>query len=1237
MGARMRAHDWSRTPLGPVAGWPQSLRTIVSTCLNSRFPILIWWGPEMVKLYNDAYAAIVASKHPDALGRPGRAVWPEIWDLIGPMLDGVLTRGEATWSENILLPLVRHGFAEECYFTFSYSPIRDEGGGVGGIFTAVTETTGQVLSERRLRALRDLGERVAGSDSVGAVCDAAADVLRRNGADLPFSVLLLDAGDGAEPRVSATGLAAAPSPARTRRLLDSCGATLTVDELARALDGELVQTGELRATRAIVFPIGGGGAAAPDGLFVAGLSPRLVLEERYHDFLGLVAKQIGSALDTVRALEATRRRAEMLAEIDRAKTTFFSNVSHEFRTPLTLMLGPTEDALASGDGTLGRESVLSVHRNGLRLLRLVNALLDFARIEAGRVTASYQPTDLAALTADLASAFRSAIERAGLRFDVRCAPLPEPVHVDRDMWEKIVLNLLSNALKFTLSGDIAVELAPHDGGVRLSVRDTGAGIPAHELPRLFERFHRIEGTPSRTHEGSGIGLALVQELVRLHGGRISVESAVGQGSSFHVDVPLGTAHLPALRLVAAGQPARSTAAITAPFVEEALRWLPDDAQADDAAAIDGAAPSSDARILVADDNADMRDYLRRILSTRWHVDTVADGVAALAQARAQPPALVVTDVMMPNLDGFGLVRELRAGEATRRIPIVMLSARAGEEARVEGVESGADDYLVKPFMARELIARVDAQLARAKVRELEERHARQLTSVFQHAPVAIAILRGREHVFEFANARYSELVGHRDIVGKPIREALAELAGQGIFDLLDEVYRSGEPFMSPGLGVMLARGGHGASEECFFNFVYQPLRNEAGAVEGIVVVATEVTALARAQRDAESANRAKDEFLAILGHELRNPLAPILTALQIMRLRGGDADENARTIIDRQLKHLVRLVDDLLDVSRVTRGKIELEREPIEVAEVLAKAIEMTSPLLEQRTHQLTVDVPRRGLVVSGDATRLAQVFANLLTNAAKYTEPGGHIDVRAAVDAGGGEIVVTVRDSGVGISPEMLPRVFDLFVQERQELDRSQGGLGLGLAIVHSLVRLHGGSVGVRSDGRGRGSEFSVRLPRTELRVAERTSRAAAAAPVERPDHGQGRRVLVVDDNRDAADLLSESLGLLGFEVCVAYDGPSALEAADHFRPELALLDIGLPVMDGYEVARRLRDRAELRDLRLVALTGYGQESDRRRSRDAGFHAHLVKPLDLNALAALLERLAPSPSPSPTTSPATA
>jgi PAS domain S-box-containing protein len=585
------------------------------------------------------------------------------------------------------------------------------------------------------------------------------------------------------------------------------------------------------------------------------------------------------------------RQREELAKLDELKTQFFANISHEFRTPLTLMMGPLEDAIAQSKelSAPDRERLELAHRNCLRLLKLVNTLLDFSRIEAGRIQAAYEPTDLARLTTDLASVFRSAIERAGMRLVIECPSLPEMVYVDREMWEKITLNLLSNAFKFTLEGEIEVSLRLIDSSVEMTVRDTGTGIPVDEIPHLFERFHRVRGARGRSYEGSGIGLALVQELVKLQGGSVRVESEVGRGSAFTVTVPLGRDHIPADRRGGA-RSASSTELRGEAYVQEALRWLPEEQNVSGnvpaAPLLSSLEPSRRpgsnreqiSRILFADDNQDMREYVQRLLREQYEVVAVADGELALNSARERRPDLILADVMMPRLDGFGLLRAVRADQDLKSVPLVLLSARAGEESRVEGLDTGADDYLVKPFSARELLARVGSHLAMARIRREAEERERELRAnadlernrireLFMQAPAAIGLLSGPEHRWTFVNAEYLRITGRNraeDFMGKTFRESLPELEGQGFFEALGTVYRTGVPYVGTEAKAVLSRAATGQPEEAYFNFVYQPQRSLDGTVEGVAIHAVEVTSQVLARKEIEGRERATYLLAAIV-------------------------------------------------------------------------------------------------------------------------------------------------------------------------------------------------------------------------------------------------------------------------------------------------------------------------------------------------------------------------------------
>ena len=617
--------DWASTCAGPEASWPQSLRTALSICLDSRFPIVIFWGSDLILFYNDAYAEILREKHPWALGQPAQDVWAEIWSSIKPLFDCVIDDGRATYSEDLYLPLETNGVAQERYFTFSYSPIRTESR-IGGVFCAVTETTERIMRER----------------------------------------------EAAE-------------------------------------------------------------------------------------------------------------RAETLAELDRAKTAFFSNVSHEFRTPLTLMLGPLEELLRTADDAQA-PLIQSARRNALRLLKLVNTLLQFSALEAGRAVAAFEETDLGAVTNDLTSVFRSAIENAGLRLVTAFAPVHN-AFVDREMWEKIVLNLLSNALKFTVAGEIRVMVSVNDDAAMLTVSDTGVGIPEDQVPHVFERFHRARSAQARSHEGTGIGLALVDELVRLHGGTITVASTFGEGTTFRVTIPLGAAHVDASQIKQqqyAGQISsvdqylaeiqatiETSTTLRAPMAVEPKSYA--------------------ARILLADDNRDLRDYVTHLLGSDYDVVGVPNGRKALAALRSEPFDLLISDVMMPEMDGLALLHAIRQDPMLQALPVIVLTARAGEESSTVGLQSGANDYLVKPFSADQLVTRVRAQLAAARRHDWHVEQQARIARSFQDAalPAALAQVPGIHFASLYEPAMINTRVGgdfydaFRLLDGRLV-VSIGDVAGSGI-------------------------------------------------------------------------------------------------------------------------------------------------------------------------------------------------------------------------------------------------------------------------------------------------------------------------------------------------------------------------------------------------------------------------------------------------------------------------
>lgn len=1063
MGALMRTIDWAQTPVGPVEGWPQSLRTVVSILLASRHPIFVWWGPELIQFYNDAYRPILgATKHPAAIGQPGRECWREIWDVIAPMIAAVMERGEATFLEDSLLALDRNGYLEECYFVYAYSPIRDETGAVGGVFVACNETTSKVLGARRMRTLRDLTNRAVQATSDYEACRRALEVLGDNPADVPFAALYLRE----ESALVCTATIGLPEhderfPARFNCADTQPRATAPIraalhDDRPMVIDDLPVRYGVLpggpwpeACHTALALPLHGSAQATPIGVLVVGLSPRLPIDDEYRGFCDLLADQLGTAIAHARAAEAERMRAAALAELDRAKTTFFSNISHEFRTPLTLLLGPVEEALANVSDPALRQRLLIVRRNALRLQKLVNMLLDFSRIEAGRLQAIYVPTDLAAFTTELAQSFRPALHQSGLRLTISCPPLAEPVYVDPDLYEKIVFNLLSNAFKFTLAGTIDVTLRDCGESVELCVRDTGVGIGPEDLGRIFERFHRVEGSRGRTHEGAGIGLALVQELVHLHGGTIRVQSELNRGSAFTVTLPKGSAHLPANRIGTARSRIRP-APNAQTVLEEMYGWS--------AMALPTAEPTPLSaplthvqtprpRIVWAEDNADMRTFVAQLLADSFEVIAVSDGRMALEAVHTYRPDLVLSDVMMPVLDGFGLVRALREDPRTGTIPIILLSARAGEQAEIAGLEIGVDDYLTKPFSIPELLARINTHLRMAQLRQDTAEALRQSEARTRLALEVAQIGTWSvepEQEFVLADPRCRSICGFPPEGPLDLPTALAfihpddlarvQAALERAFDPAgDGVYNEDYRFVHTDGSVrwVLCRGqtsflGDGATRRPSVMIGTILDITERKAAEAALREAHAVLEARVAQRTAELQQSAlqletalaeKEVLLKEVHHRVKNNLQVIVSLLRLQS--ATQADPTLRDLFrDSQSRvQAMALVHEQLYQSP------DLDRVPF--AGYLRRLADTLLRFYLVRANQVQViyDLDPSILLALDTAVPLGLIIAELLANSVKHAFPDERTgSIRIALQQTATALVVSISDDGVGLPNAQNP-----------------------------------------------------------------------------------------------------------------------------------------------------------------------------------------------------------------------
>jgi len=1258
----MRAKDWSASPLGHPETWPQSVKTAVSICLNSRVPIALWLGPELRLIYNDSYIPFLGeTKHPAMLGAPGREAWGEIWAAIEPMHHEVAA-GRATSVEDVQLFFARRLPREEVYVSWGYSPIlAADGVTIEGTFDACTETTAKVVGKRRLATLRDLGARSTEQRSAEVACRDAAEVLRANPLDIPFAAIYLFDEEGMSARrVAGTrldncstvfpeshpvihgSLVSEPWPlsrvAETSRSCQISDLPGTVGILPAGQWPDPVET-------AFVHPLAAQTQSRPAGFLIAGVSPRRILDPDYRTFLDLVAGHIATSIADARAFEAERKRAEALAEIDRAKTNFFSNVSHEFRTPLTLLMNPIEEILAEPPSRLASEhrSLLHVaHRNSLRLLRLVNTLLDFSRVEAGRIQANYEPVDLATLTADLASNFRSACERAGLALDVRCPSLGQPVYVDREMWEKVVLNLISNAFKFTLDGRIEVAVHAVGADAALVVKDSGVGIPEAELPRVFERFHRVEGQRGRTHEGTGIGLALVQELVRLHRGEIRVESKAGHGTTFTVTVPFGRDRLPADR-VQGSRPLASTAIGADAFVEEALRWLPSapasgisETMVDDLGSQTDVVPADRqrSRVLIVDDNADMRQHVSRVLAKWWDVEAASDGLAALEAARQNTPDLVLADVMMPRLDGIGLLSALRSDPDMADIPVILLSARAGEEARIEGLSVGADDYLVKPFSARELVARVRSHLSMSRrLRESEARlqAAVDLVKLGRYtwnpqtnelqwddtlkamwglpagAPVDYDVWRACVHPDDVARVETAV-------------QRCADPRGDGVYDIeyrvigkADGVERwiatRGQTNFENDVpvsfyGVALDVTDHKRTEKTLERRVeartrqlHEANRQLRSQIEQREIAEAEVQQLQRLE--------AIGQITSGIAHDFNNLLSVVLTNARLLshNLR-EPGDQEGLELIRTAAERGVNLIAQLLAFSRKQRlepQEVVLNGKIVELSDLLGATLGGTVQLRTALAADLWP-----ALV---DPTQIEAMILNLAINARDAMRSGGILTLEtfnAVIDIGltgtegpvpGQYVGLAVHDTGIGIPDDVLPRVFEPFFTTKQ-LGK---GSGLGLAQVLGFAKQSGG--GVRIETRvGQGTSVKVFLPRAEVVLRDHELES---------DVEQGPRtkvpvtILVVDDDTAVLRTTVRMLDALGYAAVPAASGREALRLiASGQEVDLVLADFAMPEMTGVELAKAIH--ATYPGLPVIVVTGYG---NREELKDLGEARILQKP----------------------------
>ncbi|RZM23330.1 MAG: response regulator, partial [Pedobacter sp.] len=1085
MGKLILTMDWSKTALGPISTWPQSLRTSVSLCLSSTFPILIAWGEETIQIYNDSYRPICGAKHPESMGQNFRICWETALPVVGDKFTRG-QQGEGTYITDQRMFLDRYGYLEEAFMTFSFAPIRDESGGVGGIFHPISESTEKMLSGRRTQVLRDLGAAIVKAKHIQEIADSVKSQYDNYQLDVPF-MLFYKMSEGKLELVTSAGIAVGnPTVSAHEELASSIwpfqqviasGEMLEVNELTNLLGDFHCGPYDEPPHTAMVLPVRLTGQADLFGFVVAGVSARRALDAAYLNFYDQLAGTYNTAISNVYAYEQEQKRAEALAAIDRSKTAFFSNVSHEFRTPLTLMLGPLEELLQQRDLTLqAKQNVEATHRNALRLLKLVNNLLDYSRVEAGRVQALYQPVDLAEMTIDLASSFRSIIEKAGMELHVDCEQLRDAYYADRQMWEKIVLNLLSNAFKYTLEGRITVKLRQHEQYAELKVTDTGVGIPEHELPHMFKRFHRVENNAGRTHEGTGIGLSLVHELVQLHGGNINVSSVEAEGSTFTVVLPSGKAHLPAEQVVE-HRSDTDTSAIKGAFIKEAYSLFEEEeatadvnqTASDITTQLDNTKDKG-TRILIVDDNTDMRNYLKRLLDPYFTVATAVNGKVALEMIAEQIPDMVLSDIMMPVMDGKAMLEQIRKYEKTSRLPVIFLSARAGEEARIDGLEAGADDYLVKPFSAAELLTKVRAQIHISKTRGEAELQLEQVNNTLQLAIQAGSMgiwqtdlntgsLKISERARDIHGIPHDQEISYLDALEQMVIPEHLERVRQAIDIAVQTKSRFNEDFqIQPQDG----------SPRKWINTRGIVELDENGNATSVIGTILDIT-------ETKEDELRKNDFIGMVSHELKTPLTSLMGFTQF-GLRNSQKKEdliNAQ-IYEKsniQLRRMSSLINGFLNVSQLESGKINLKKTTFRL-DTLVREMVADEGLTATKQH---FDVFCEEITLTADHDKIGNVLSNLLSNAVKYGAKDKTVFISCTKHEGMARI--SVKDEGMGIKPSDLEKLFDRYYRVDNNQTQHISGFGIGLYLSAEIVKRHSGKIWAESEV-GKGAAFFFEIP---------------------------------------------------------------------------------------------------------------------------------------------------------------
>ncbi|OZJ06458.1 hypothetical protein BZG36_00614 [Bifiguratus adelaidae] len=1340
------SYDWKSHPLGDISKWSPTIKRTIDFMLSQKLPICLFLTTGLYVVYNDSFVEILGNKHPAAFGEKVQDIWPELWEQTKDDYLRVAVRGQVNFHRGKRFLVNRHGYQEELFFYYYIHPVFDGDKIAGAVLNAV-DITEDILQRRRDGCIRDISYLVGHGKSTKDAVQYATKALAKHSNDIPFSLhyLVEKTNETSTLRLTAiSGLRTSDPLAPTHThsslppshdtsiasLTDHLNSASTPWDISYAVQQKQIQLVELpeqyqqamtpdgdKVCQAAILPIYDNQKGRLVSVVILGVNPNRRYDAAYKKFHLILATQLWSNISSAQRLEEARRKQEEMAQLQRTKTAFFQSTSHEFKTPITLLLGHIEQ-LKSLKLPLEAEYSLTVaRRSALRLLKLVTSLLDFSRFDAHRAKPAFLPTDISAYIIDLASVFRSAFDSANLKYEVDVAPVATMAYLDREMMEKVIYNLISNALKCTVTGKVTVRVREVDNEkVEISVIDTGVGIRKEDIPFLFERFYRVESNLKRSNEGTGIGLALTKEIISVHQGEITVQSVEGEGSAFSIVLPLGKEHLDPSTIVDTAdgytQPYRQRE-VTEQYFEEILTSLPtlglSKAQVTNDHASENGPTSSVGKagtiarsplspftpfsqiheygfaiyryVLIADDNADMGEYLQFLLSPFWKVKVCHNGDEAFEVARKNPPGLVVADVMMPRLNGLDFVRKIRSDLELCTLPVILISARGDDNSQVEGLEAGADDYMVKPFNSKEIIARVRTHLELGRLRsEFERLTTLSPVGMFQYDANGKLMFRSKS-LTKIADAGSSQIwtTVHPDDISMVRRVWDHSFKVQSREKIeFRYVHRDGKVVW------VLAEWG--------------PEYGEDGKFLGIIGAVTDVTERVEAQiqqlNEVQESQVNQELMIDTISHELRNPLNAIYNNVDLLKStldsRRKSINELVKTyrISDEMVQDLINTIeldsesvealescarhqriiaDDVLNLSKLRHGGVTLNLSLFDPIKVFSDILLVFKAEMDSRDIMFKTEMEWDQGPIYGDSHRLGQIIVNLMSNAIKFTDKCSVRQITFVLRPEPGKsktsttMCFAIKDTGIGISKKARANLFRRFSQATNKTEEVYGGSGLGLHICREMVSLMGGDISLESE-EGKGTIFTVRIncekagdggtPRSELQQLNLVNvlndkdmepTSTTSDQVSAKNKMSSMRIIVGEDNPINQRVMQRQLERAGHKVLIAKNGNEAYDLYTKNPSEIdaLLLDLEMSGCSGLQATRMIRSYEKFGDgeppsdwhfvrskertgrfVPIIGLTGHARPEYRVEAMRSGMDEYVIKPYEKDRLLDLLDRL---------------